>query len=933
MRTFVVLWIIVTFYTIIMASLIELKDIGTDMGLTGEELRNFITEQQTQARNDRQLEREKLAQEHDARAQEHEAAQEVIKMKLQIHLHNDKAQHDAEHAKLPLQLQTEQAKIQIQVQTEQTKAKERDMEIKLQLMEKEAELQTATPHTGNTGQHNQSRHGSVPKAPRLPPFEDKDDMDAYLQRFERYAHAHKWKEEEWAMHLGALLKGKALEVYSRLTPELALDYDTLKKALLKRFDLTEEGFRKRFETSRPEQGETFIQFAIRLGNYMTRWIELSSTEKSYEGIVDLFIRTQLLQSCGRDLLLFLKERVPKSIDEMATLADQFCDARGRDYAVFSHRTDRRDTRNFTPSSKDRTDSSTTSSNKGSWNKNQSYKAPASQPAASRSYNPPQRPDKRCFLCNRTGHFASECRTLQAAQKAAAVSLAEAENGAKSVGFVDEDAEGEQKSKRPGSRRRGRNSQGGNTGWAGACVAYTPTTPVITTAGSQTFDTVLTSACHNPKMSDGMPTSQGRVGDHTVTVLRDTGCSGVVVRRSLVMDDQLLGRNQNCMLADGTVVPVPVAEIHVNTTYYIGIVEAWCMTNPLYDLILGNVKGVRTPGDLDPKWSLAQAVQTRAHKARQDLPYQPLKAPQAIDTPNEIKGAQQEDVSLNKLRQSADEGTVKDRVKGGTSKFIYKKGLLYREFSSPRVESGKLFTQLVVPETYRSKVLHLAHESLMSGHLGPKRTVSRVLTAFFWPGVQADGIRHCRSCDICQRTFPKGRVGRVPLGQMPLIETPFERIAVDLIGPLQPISSSGNRYILTVVDYATRYPEATALPSIEAERVAEALVDIFCRVGIPREMLTDMGSQFTSGLMAETSRLLSLRQLTTTPYHPMCNGLVERFNGTLKQMLRRVCAYQPREWDKYLSAALFVYREVPQESLGVHYLSSCTVAPSEDRCRS
>lgn len=69
-------------------------------------------------------------------------------------------------------------------------------------------------------------------------------------------------------------------------------------------------------------------------------------------------------------------------------------------------------------------------------------------------------------------------------------------------------------------------------------------------------------------------------------------------------------------------------------------------------------------------------------------------------------------------------------------------------------------------------------------------------------------------------------------------------------------------------------------------VAEALVDIFCRTGVPKEMLTDMGSQFTSELMAEVSRLLPMRQLTTTPYHPMCNGLVERFNGTLKQILRR-----------------------------------------------
>lgn len=111
----------------------------------------------------------------------------------------------------------------------------------------------------------------------------------------------------------------------------------------------------------------------------------------------------------------------------------------------------------------------------------------------------------------------------------------------------------------------------------------------------------------------------------------------------------------------------------------------------------------------------------------------------------------------------------------------------------------------------------------------------------------------------------GRTAKVPLGQMLIIEVPFKRVAVDLVGPIQPATSKGNRYILTVVDFATRFPEAVALKGIETEMVAEALVDIFCRTGVPKEILTDMGSQFTSELMAEVSRLLSIRQLATTPY--------------------------------------------------------------------
>ena len=77
----------------------------------------------------------------------------------------------------------------------------------------------------------------------------------------------------------------------------------------------------------------------------------------------------------------------------------------------------------------------------------------------------------------------------------------------------------------------------------------------------------------------------------------------------------------------------------------------------------------------------------------------------------------------------------------------------------------------------------------------------------------------------------------------------------------------------------------------------------------------MGTQVTSGIMKEVSRLISLKELTTTPYHQMCNGLLVRFNGTLKQMLKPMCVDRPKDWDKYLPTVLFAYREVPPESLG------------------
>ena len=227
---------------------------------------------------------------------------------------------------------------------------------------------------------------------------------------------------------------------------------------------------------------------------------------------------------------------------------------------------------------------------------------------------------------------------------------------------------------------------------------------------------------------------------------------------------------------------------------------------------------------------------------------------------------------------------------GETKFIMKKGLIYRQFTL----HGKATSQLVVPSSLTDKVMTLAHESLMAGHLGIRKTIDRVVAEFFWPGVCSDVTRFCKSCNICQRTVQKGRVAKVPLRRLPLIDTPFKCVAVDIVGPIEPPSNNRSRYILTMMDYATRYPEAIALPSIETERVAEVLVEMFSRVSVLDEMLMDCGSQFTSEIMEEVARLLSLQQLTTSAFHAQCNGLVERSHTTLKQMLPRMCAECPKD---------------------------------------
>ena len=703
------------------------------------------------------------------------------------------------------------------------------------------------------------------KAPKLPCFDDnKDDMDSYLRRFERYAEVQHWHVDNWASHLSALLKGRALDVYALLPSDEASNYKALKTALLKRYDLTEDGFKLKFRSCRPESCETFLQFSVRLSSCFQRWFEMSKCTKSFEGLIDLMLRDQFLHVCNRDLALFLKERIPNSLTEMATLADQFREAR---FAKASSLI-----RVPQPIPKP-------ISNVGAKPKCDEPKGPLSGKG---SFVPKSK--RRCYKCSRLGHIASECKG-----KLNAVLL---DDGDSSSVLSDSD----------------------DTNVKGCSALIIPVdTMVYSSPWTKDSTTTLSSSCQS-RYGPDMPVASGFVEGKPVSVLRDTGCSGIVIRRSKVPDKNLTGKTQVFILADGSSITVPIASITVDTPYLSGTFDAWCMEAPVYDLILGNVSKVRPPEDPDLNWTPVQAVETRQQAKLKGKPYPKLVVPKIVQddiSPDELREAQQQDDSLSKIRDHAGRFETFHK-KNGSVKWLTKNGLLYREYSTT---DGKVYSQLVVPAPFRTVVMKLAHGSVMSGHLATRCTVARVISEFYLPGVQSDIRRFCQSCDVCQRTIPKGRVTRVPLESMPFIEKLFHRVAVDLIGPLHPVTDKGNRYILTLVDYATRYPEAVALPSIETERVAEALVDIFSRVGVPHEMLSDMGAQFISGLMSEVSRLISLKQLTTTPYHPMCNGLCERFNGTLKQMIKRMCAERPRDWDKYLNSALFAYREVPQENLG------------------
>ena len=131
---------------------------------------------------------------------------------------------------------------------------------------------------------------------------------------------------------------------------------------------------------------------------------------------------------------------------------------------------------------------------------------------------------------------------------------------------------------------------------------------------------------------------------------------------------------------------------------------------------------------------------------------------------------------------------------------------------------------------------------------------------------------------------------------------LEILATDFVGPL-PVTKNGNRYILTFVDHFTRYCFAIPLPEQTAERVAYELVHkIILQYGAPQYLLSDQGTQFLSKVIQETCRLMKIKKLQTTAFHPQSNGICERFHRTLINLMSYFVNKEAQNWDKCLPYA-------------------------------
>ena len=737
-----------------------------------------------------------------------------------------------------------------------------------------------------------SSHGD--KEAKVSKLSDEDDIEAYLTTFERMMVAYGVPKDRWVFKVAPQLTGKAQQAYAAMAAEDTGDYDQLKAAIFQRYSITEETYRVRFRSVARAREESYTEMATRVMDLARKWTRKCTDADSVREVIAV---EQLLNSMPVGLRIWVRERKPKTVAEAGRLADDYAEARG---PLEGRR----------------------------------VQEAAREPSKTVSAGP-----RQCYACGKPGHLAKDC--LQ-----------------KSVWGVQPKAEPGTRDTKQGDRegvRCFRCHQKGH--FANRC----PSQPAL--------------LCYQVPARHEGPARAGAVEETPVEgILLDTGAANTMIHRDLVPVEKISQEMVDIRCAHGDVVSYPLAEVSMRVGDYTFSVQAAVSDRLPVPVLLGRdvpgfdqLLGVDQCGD-STKAAKVVAVTTRSQRRQEELsevermareresgampssleeavmPFSELdddlftesrgrpkltksqkrgnkrkRFPRMQEDPAEhplevsredLVDLQETDKSLEPVWRQVQENPDGVSSRGG---FFMRDGVLYRTWMPVGGEAWREVEQLVLPQQCRRAVLELAHSIPLAGHLGKKKTAQRLLQRFYWPTLFKDVDEYCRGCAECQKTAP-GRQAAAPLIPLPIVDSPFERIAMDIVGPL-PRSRTGNRYVLVVCDYATRWPEAVPLKSIDAGHVAEELMVLFSRVGVPKEILTDQGSNFTSQLLKEVYRLLSIKPIRTSPYHPQTDGLVERFNQTLKAMLRRTATDEGKDWDKLIPYVLFAYREVPQSSTG------------------
>ena len=246
------------------------------------------------------------------------------------------------------------------------------------------------------------------------------------------------------------------------------------------------------------------------------------------------------------------------------------------------------------------------------------------------------------------------------------------------------------------------------------------------------------------------------------------------------------------------------------------------------------------------------------------------------------------------------------------KLSLRNGVIYRSWHDE--EGVAVRFQKVLPYKYRRDFVRMIHSGMNGGHTGERKTRHGVQIRAYWLSWKETIHQEIRSCPECQK-YHRGKVPKQAELQKMTMGAPWERLGIDITGPF-PKSARGNRFIVTMIDHFTKWAEAVPIPNHEATTVSRILLEqIITRFGVPRQILSDRGSEFESQLFKELCRVLGIDKIRTTAYKPSTNGMIERLHRSMNSMIGKVVDFQQRYWDEQVPVIMAAYRASRHESTG------------------
>ena len=545
--------------------------------------------------------------------------------------------------------------------------------------------------------------------------------------------AHKIDKTRWPHHLAPQLTGRAQLAFAALPTANSDDYEAIKTAVLTRYDINEEAYRRRFRTTTRMEGETNRELAVRMMDLQTKWLKECSTVEEVHEVVGI---EQFLNTLKPEKRLWVMERKPKTCVKAGELADE--------YELARQHEPRQERIEFKRTAQDQ---------------------------------------RKCHFCGKLGHLERDCRKKKSAPgtNGAMVCFNCKKSGHPARNFPEKDALHCGDQKKPEVYRSGLvegkkvNKILLDTGCSRTMIHKSWVPPHKLKEGDAVTircahgDTVLYPLADVNMEVDGLPIT-------VEAAVSDTLQAAVLLGTDVPQLTELLGgQSKESKLEDVLVVTTRARarqQLEEEILRREKEVRTGAKPNPAVD---SERAGSEQEGSSEVFPTLSKE-QRRA--IRQQYHTTPESTPDILDiTADELREIQNKDPTLTKVREAAD-----GKLSAAGVGFFKREGIIYRKWIPPGRGDEAAIEQLVLPTRCRQTVLELAHDVPIAGHLGKEKTRQRVLRRFYWPTVFKDIENFCQSCVTCQKATHRG-VRRAPLIPLPVISVPFSRIAMDIVGPL------------------------------------------------------------------------------------------------------------------------------------------------------